>query len=178
MSRRFSRALGLLALSTALVLAPSLPAAAYAPVGAVTVSATTLDPGGSVRLSVRNGTFTPGETLTVTVRGENASDVSFALVRAGVQTATHTTPANTAGGLDPLGLTFPANASGTYTIAAFSASSSGGTATVTVGALSATGLDSQSLTGLWVGGSALVAAGVIVLVSVLVVRHRRRLDAA
>jgi hypothetical protein len=179
MYHRLSRLTASLALATTLLLGTALPANAYPPNDAVLVSETSVDPGGSVRLSVAEDTFAPGEQLTITVRGENASGVTFGLVRTAVETKTYSDArANAAGGLDPLAVTFPANAGGAYTIAVFSPSSPGDTVTVTVGALSVTGINSQSLLGLWVGGGALVLAGVTVLAAALVARRRRSLDAA
>ncbi|MDQ1129336.1 cell wall protein [Microbacterium sp. SORGH_AS_0888] len=178
MSHLLARTFGLLAVVTSLVIGTAIPAVAYAPADSITVSSTTVDRGGSVQLGVQNGTFGSGERLTITVRGENASGVSFALVRAGVETATHTATANAAGGMNALTLTFPENASGAYTIAVFSASSPGANVTVTIGSLSVTGFDSQSLIGLWVGGGALILAGIVVLIASFVVRRRRKLDEA
>lgn len=173
------RLTALLALTTAIVAASALPAAAYAPDDAITVSAAAVDPGGSVRLSAQSGTFSPDERLTITVRGENAGSVVFALARTAIETATHTTStANAGGGLDAVTITFPEDARGAYTVEVFSASTPGGSVTVTVGGLSSTGLDAQSLLGIWVGGGALVLAGVVVLAAVLLARRRRAADAA
>jgi hypothetical protein len=179
MHHRLSRTVAGLSLAAAVVLGPVAPALAYPPADAVRVSETSVDPGGTVRLSLAPDTFAPGERLTVTVRGENASGVAFALVRTAVETTTYTdAAANASGGLDPVAVTFPQNAGGAYTIAVFSPSSPGDTVTVTVGELSVTGFTSQSLLGLWVGGGALVLAGATVLVAALVARRRREADAA
>lgn len=179
MHHRFPRVLATLALALIAVIGVAAPAQAYPPDDAARVSSTTTEPGGTVRLSVSDGTFVPGESLTITVRGEHASGVVFGLVRTAIETSTFSgARANAAGGLDPLAVTFPSNAAGAYTIAVFSASSPGDTVTVTVGALSVTGLSAQSLLGLWVGGGALVLAGVVVLAATLVARRRREADAA
>lgn len=168
-----------LLLASAALFATALPAQAYPPDDAVSVSRASVDPGGSVELAVADDTFTPGEQLTITVRGEDASEVTFGLIRTAVETNTYASArANASGGLDPLPVTFPANAAGVYTIAVFSASSPGDTVTVTVGSLSVTGFNSQSLLGLWVGGGALVLAGAVVLIAALVARRRREADAA
>ena len=110
-----------------------------------------------------NGSFTPSQFVSVTVEGsatrpsgssvrrhvfgQHDSDLRWRNVRA-----------------DRL----PSDASGNYNIAATSETSAGGTGTVSVGcdrvaadpeACPATGIDSSSLLGLWVGGGALVLAG-------------------
>lgn len=161
-------------LAAVLVAAP-VAAYAYPPDDAARVTQTSVEPGGSVDLSVASDVFQPGEQVTITVRGENASGVAFAIVRTAVETQTYTgANANDAGGLDPLRVTFPADAGGAYTIAVFSPSTPGDTVTVTVGGLSVTGIDGQSLLGIWVGGGALVLAGVVTAVAATVARHRRR----
>lgn len=165
------------ALTAMLTLVPAT-AFAYPPDDATRVSQTSVDAGGSVEVSVAAGVFRPGEQVTVTVRGENASRVMFAMVRTALETMTYAEArANAEGGLDPLTLTFPSDAAGTYTIAVFSPSTPGDTVTVTVGGLSVTGLDGQSALGIWVGGGALVLAGGLIAVTATVARHRRRHDA-
>lgn len=178
MSHRLPRIVAALLLAAVMALGAA-PAHAYPPDDAVRVSTTSVDPGGTVRLSVIDEVFEPGEQLTITVRGEQASGVVFGAVRTAVETSTYAgARANERGGLDPLTVRFPTDAAGAYTIAVFSASSPGDTVTVTVGALSVTGMNAQSLLGLWVGGGALVLAGVVVLTAALVARRRRDIDAA
>lgn len=174
MPRRLPRLAAASALAALLIGTP-VAAFAYPPDDAARVTQTSVDPGGSVELSVAPDVFEPGEQVTITVRGENAAGVTFAMVRTGIETKTYTDAnANSAGGLDPLRVTFPADAGGAYTIAVFSPSTPGDTVTVTVGGLSVTGMDGQSLLGIWVGGGALVLAGVIIAVAATVARHRRR----
>jgi hypothetical protein len=174
MPARLPRLAAASALAALLVAAPAA-ALAYAPDDAARVTRTTVDPGGSVELSVASGVFRPGEDVTVTVRGENAAGVTFAMVRTAVETTTYSDADATAtGGLDPLTVTFPRDAAGAYTIAAFSPSTPGDSVTVTVGGLSSTGIDEQSLLGIWVGGGALVLAGIIIAGAATVARHRRR----
>ena len=76
-----------------------------------------------------------------------------------------------------MSITLPTDARGTYNIAAISATSAGGTAAVTVtndsGGLPVTGLDSASLTGLWIGGALLVLAGGGLAVWAAIRRSRR-----
>ena len=71
----------------------------------------------------------------------------------------------------------PSNASGTYNIAAISATSAGGTAAVTVssgsGGLPTTGLDGGSLVALGIGGGVLLLAGGALAVATAVRRSRR-----
>ncbi|MBZ4487652.1 hypothetical protein LQ938_02370 [Microbacterium sp. cx-55] len=174
MPRRLSRFAAASALAAILTLVP-VAAFAYPPNDAARVTQTSVDPGGSVQLSVAADVFTPGEQVTITVRGENASGVTFAMVRTALETRIYTDArANSDGGLDPLTVTFPADAAGAYTIAVFSPSTPGDTVTVTVGSLSVTGIDSQSVLGIWVGGAALIVAGALIAVTATVARHRRR----
>lgn len=176
MLRPFPRFAAATALAAALTLVP-VAAFAYPPDDATRVSQTSVDAGGSVEVSVAADVFRPGEQVTVTVRGENASRVTFAMVRTALETTTYTgARANAQGGLDPLTVTFPADAAGTYTIAVFSPSTPGDTVTVTVGGLSVTGLDRSSVVGIWIGGGALILAGGLIAVTATVARHRRRHD--
>ena len=77
---------------------------------------------------------------------------------------------------------FPSTASGVYNLTAVSEGSAGGTASVTVvpattsggGSLPATGIDSSSLLGLWVGGGALILVGGTLAVATTVRRNRKQ----
>ena len=75
-----------------------------------------------------------------------------------------------------MSITLPADARGTYNIAAVSPTSAGGTAAVTVtaadGALPTTGLDTAAVTGLLIGGGALLVAGAAIAITVAVRRNR------
>lgn len=163
----------------------ALPLAAnadtYPSAGDATVSAPTVAPGGTFTFSVAPGTFVPGEPVSISLTGENASGATLAVVQAVVQTQNFApVTATTAGGLSQA-IKLPANASGTYTISATSPSLPAGvSASITIagaGSLPATGVDSASLLGLWVGGGALVLAGGAVAVGAAVHRQRKMADA-
>lgn len=162
-----------LALPAAALAAPPI----YPPSNACSVVPTVTTPGATVTFNCVNGSFTPGEFVSVTVEGNTSADVGF--IKFAVTSAGSTTA--TSGGAVSVPITFPSNASGNYNIAAVSETSAGGTATVTVeaastaggGSLPATGIDSSSLLGLWVGGGALVLAGGAVALTAAVRRNRK-----
>ncbi|MEN2740547.1 cell wall protein [Microbacterium sp. X-17] len=161
----------LLSAMTAFGIAGAAQAAVYPPSDSIVVSSTTVEPGGSIVVRIKDGTFGSGEQLTVTTTGERGTDVSYALVRFDSTTSTYRDArANAAGGAGPITVTFPSGASGVYTIAVFSPSSPGVTATITVGTLPVTGFNASSTVGLWVGGGALVLAGAVVAIAVAVRR--------
>lgn len=184
MKRHIFRAAAVALLAAALTTLPlAANASTYPPAGSGTVSSSTVVPGGTVTFSVANDIFEPGEPVTVTLTGENASGASLAFVKFAVQTKTlGVLEANAQGGLDPISIRFPADASGPYTITAISPSAGGGvSATVTAvaagsgagGVLPATGSDSASLLGVWIGGGALVLAGGALAVVAAVRRNSR-----
>lgn len=177
MSQFLPRFVAVAVLAAGAVFAAPLAASAYPDDDAARVSDAVVEPGGTVTLTVADGTFGPNEPATITVTGENGAGVTFGMVRAAVSTATYRdATTNAQGGLDPVRLTFPSDARGAYTIAVFTASSPGDTVTVTVNGLSATGADFGPYLGLWVGGGALAVAGGAVAVATTVARRRR--DAA
>jgi uncharacterized iron-regulated membrane protein len=168
----------LLAVGAMILLPAAAQASVYPPSDSVVVSAASAQPGGSVQVSVKDGTFRADEDLTITTTGENGGGVTYGMLRTAIGTATYgDARATSAGGMTPVTVTFPANASGVYTIAVFSPSSPGATATVTIGALSATGLNASSTMGLWIGGGALVLAGAVIAVAVAVRRVQAHADA-
>ncbi|MGP3535835.1 cell wall protein [Microbacterium sp. RD1] len=174
MSKLLPRAVAVLALAAGALFAVPVAAAAYPADDAASVSDAVVQPGGTVTLTVADGTFGANEPATITVTGENGARVTFGMVRAAVSTATYRdATTNAAGGLDPVRLTFPSDARGAYTIAVFTSSSPGDTVTVTVNGLSATGADLGPYLGLMVGGGALALAGGAVAVATTVVRRRR-----
>ena len=162
-----------LALPVAAQAAPPI----YPPSNACSVVPTVTTPGATVTFNCVNGTFSPSEFVTVTVEGNTGANVGF--IKFAVTSAGSTT-ASSGGGIS-VPITFPSNASGNYNIAAVSETSAGGTATVSVGSttggesgtLPATGIDSSSLLGLWVGGGALVLAGGAVALTAAVRRNRK-----
>jgi hypothetical protein len=180
-----------LTIVAAATLAVPTAAHAYADLGPdALLSSSTVTPGGSVEFSATPDTFEPGETVTVTLEGENASAATMAMIRAaaverqvlGERTATAD------GSLAPVTITLPANASGPYTViatspslpqgvsASFTVSSAvaadGTSNTAAENALPPTGIDANSLLGLWVGGGALVLAGGAIAVGATVRRHQ------
>lgn len=177
MLRPLARACAALALALGVVVASPLAASAYPAEDSARVSSAVVEPGGTITLTVQDGTFVPGERATITVTGENGAGATFAMVRTAVSTATYRDAVvNAQGGLDPVRITFPSDARGAYTIAVFTPSSPGDTVTVTVTGLSATGSDFGPMAGVWLGGGALLIAGGAAAVGTAVVRRRR--DAA
>ncbi|QKJ20309.1 cell wall protein [Microbacterium hominis] len=162
--------------------AVALPAAAHAsniypPTGSCQVSSATVAPGGTVDFLCRAGTFSADEAVTVTVRGDGGADARIGMVRFAISTASATVTSTPAGALAEVAITLPSTASGTYNIAAVSASSAGGTAAVSIeaadGSLPVTGLDSATTLGLWIGGGALVLTGAALAVAATLRRSAR-----
>jgi hypothetical protein len=162
----------------------ALPAAAqaappiYPPSNACSVVPAVITPGATVTFNCTDGSFTPGEFVSVTVEGNTTANVGF--IKFAVTSSGSTTAS--AGGSISVPITFPSNASGNYNIAATSATSAGGVSSVSIGSatggssegtLPATGIDSSSLLGLWVGGGALVLAGGAVALTAAVRRNRK-----
>lgn len=134
----------------------------YPPSGSCTTTPATAQAGEAIGFQCAAGTFSGDESVTITVTGENGTDASIGMIRFAISTASEIVTSESDGSLRRVGITLPSNASGTYNIAAVSSTSAGGTAALTItGAdgLPATGLDSSSTLGLWIGGGALVAAG-------------------
>lgn len=188
MKLTFAKAAAAVALTAAAAFAVPTAANAdsYPPAVGVTGPGT-VAPGGTATFTSLDGVFEPGELVTVTLTGENASGASLAIVQAAVQTANLGTVTANANGAATATVRLPANASGTYTVSFTAASLPAGVSTgfsVTAaggsgsgGGLAATGLDSGSLLGLWVGGGALVLAGGAVAVGAAVHRQRKNADA-
>ena len=163
----------------------ALPTAAqadtiYPPSNACSVVPAVITPGATVTFSCSNGTFSPSEFVSVTVEGATSVDIGF--IKFAVTSAGSTT--STAAGAISVPISYPSNASGNYNISAVSATSAGGASTVSIGnatggggdggtSLPATGIDSSSLLGLWVGGGALVLAGGAVALTAAVRRNRK-----
>jgi LPXTG-motif cell wall-anchored protein len=161
----------------AALLATASPAAAstiYPPSGACTVSPTTAAASETLSFRCEAGTFSASEVVTITVTGNSGADAEIGMVRTAVSTANGRATSDAQGALAAVRVTLPSDASGTYNIAAISATSAGGTAAVTIttdSGLPVTGLDSGSLLSLWIGGGALVLAGVAVVVAVVMRRR-------
>jgi len=179
MKHTLRTALAISALVAASALA--LPAAAqastiYPPSGSCTVSPTTAAPGATVQFRCADETFSSTEPVTITVTGENGADTAIGMIKFAITTASGDATSTATGELADVPITLPSNASGTYNIAAVSATSAGGTAAVTVrndGGLPATGLDSSTLVGLWIGGGALLLAGAALAITAVVRRRNR-----
>ena len=149
----------------------------YPPSGSCTTTTAAVQGGGSISFGCDAGTFAGDEPVTITVTGENGADAAIGMLRFAISTASSIVSSEADGSLDPVAITLPSNASGTYNIVAVSSTSAGGTAAVSItGAdgLPATGLDSSSTLGLWIGGAALVAAGAALALGVMLKRRRDR----
>lgn len=154
----------------------AVPAAANAyntpvPVGGTSAS---IPAGGSATVTFDD--FEANESVTFTLTGESVGADSLAIVKFAVTSTTEVKTANAAGEAS-VRVTLPANATGTYTLAA-SGEVSGAAANVTINVgtagttLPATGGDNAALLGLWIGGGALVLAGGSIAVASTVRRHR------
>ncbi|KDA04912.1 hypothetical protein DC31_02275 [Microbacterium sp. CH12i] len=183
MKHTFTKAAVITAIAAGALFAVPTAASAYTPTPTGDTSSSTVVAGGSFTFSVQAGAFLPGETVSISLTGENASGATLGFVKFAVQTqALGTTTANGAGGVGGASITLPANASGTYTILATSPSNPvGAAATITVSAagtdnkdnLAATGMDSTALLTTWVAGGALVLAGGGVAVAAAVRRNKQ-----
>ncbi len=155
----------------------AVPAAAmaYTPGAPDTTVAGSPVPGGVVTLQAL--AFDVNVTISFVVTGENGAAITQAVVRSAVSSSPTFTATTNASGNASLGVRLPANASGAYTVAA-TGLKNGVVVTETSpfsvagGGLPATGIDAASMTGVWIGGGALLAAGVAVT-SVAVIRRRQ-----
>lgn len=196
MKHAFARGAAAALLTAALALAPAAAQAntnpggmIYPPADACQTSSATVAPGGAVSFGCDAGTFAPRERVTVTVTGENGSAATIGHLRSAITTLSGAVTATSSGSLPPFSVQLPANAIGTYVIEVFSASSSGGSATVSVAApltpseagggsgtpdsLPATGSDAMMILITWVAGGALLLAGGALVVAGTVRRSRR-----
>ncbi len=158
------------------VAAPAASASTiYPPSGSCTTSPTTTQAGGTVSFECAAETFSSEEAVTITVTGENGAAAEIGMVRFAITTATGAAESEADGSLTAVDITLPSDATGTYNVAAVSATSAGGTAAITVtGAdgLPSTGLDSGTTLGLWIGGGALLVAGAALAIAAGVRRSR------
>lgn len=167
----------------ALVVAPAA-AHAYTPSGP-DGGAITVAPGGSVTVPFSG--FAPGETVRFTHTGESASLHTLATVTAATESISLDKTADSSGAA-AVTVTLHPTATGTYTLtatgltsgasaqASLVASTAGGgtgdVGTTAPGALPATGVDSASLMGFWIGGGVLLLGGLAV--TVFAVRRQRQ----
>ena len=160
-------------------------AAGYVPEGNVTVSDSTVEPGQTVTVGFSADSFTPGESVSFTLTGENAAGATLATVKAVVNSTSITKTASATGAVS-VAVTLPTNAVGSYTLTGTGLTSgSVGTATLSVvaadsatvvkaGGLASTGYDAPMLA-IWAAAGALLLG--IALVTVLTVVRRQRANA-
>lgn len=182
----FKKSFAAIALAVLAVIAvpTAANAAGYVPVGNISVSGAVI-PGGAVTVAFTDGSFTPGESVSFTLSGENASGATLAVVKAVVDTSSLVKTASASGAV-ALDVTLPTNASGTYTTTATGLTSGTvGTASLTVasadatpagsgssaGGLASTGYDAPMLA-IWAAAGALLL-GVALMVALTVVRRQR-----
>lgn len=181
MKNPIKKAAAVLAVSAAMLFAAPVAANAvtiYPPAGSITASASVITPGGSITFYFAAGMFTPGEDVTITLTGESANSATFAAIETKTSEAGFRTALED-GSIDPVTVTVPSNASGTYTLAAFSSTSAGDSITFSVSAdsddgLAVTGSDSGMLLSLWIGGGALLLAGGAFVAATSVRRQRAK----
>lgn len=188
MKHTFTKAAAVAAIVAGAMFAAPVAASAYTPTPGGETSTSVVVPGGTFAFFVQDDAFVPGETVTISITGENASGASLAFVKFVVQTkALGTTTANADGGTGNVQITLPANASGTYTVVATSPSNPAGvSASVSVGTanpggtddLATTGANSDALLTLWIGGGALLLVGGGIAVAAAVRRNKHQADAA
>lgn len=164
---------------------PTAAQAAYVPDSLIS-SPGTIAPGGSGTVSFGAGAFTPGETVSFTLTGENASGATLAAVVTAVS-STSTAKTASASGAVSVTVTLPSNASGAYTLTA-TGQGSGDIATVAIsagagGSGSGTGTDGATgglpntgamdpTLGIWAGGG-LLALGAAFVIVLTVIRRQK-----
>lgn len=159
--------------AAAIVAAPAAASAAGYPDATVVSGPATVVPGQPATFVF--GGFEPGEPVTFTLTGENASGATLATVRAAAADIKTLVKNAAADGTATVTVTLPSNASGTYRLTADAASTDPASTTFSVaaaGGLPATGIDAASMTSVWIGGGALLAAGIAVT-SVAMIRRRQ-----
>ncbi|MGA1835713.1 LPXTG cell wall anchor domain-containing protein [Herbiconiux sp. 11R-BC] len=182
------KALAVAALAIVAIFAVPTAANAYVPPSNIS-SPGSLAPGETGTVSFAPGSFTPGEPVSFTLTGENASGATLASVVSAVDSQSITKSAD-ASGSAALSVTLPLNASGAYSITA-TGLESGRIATVAIstgapsdsgtGTTSGTGSSSGSLPntgamdptlGIWAGGGLLALGAAFVIVLTIVRRQK------
>lgn len=173
----------------------AVPAAAmavdgYTPVPNESYSGqTVVAPGGTTTITFAAAFFTPGETVSFRLIGENAAGATLASFYTVVNSSPAINKVAGAGGT-PVAVTLPANASGTYSLNASSPSKGNVSVAISVGSagtggaaaggagtgLATTGAAGDQLLWAWVAGGALAFVGGGVLVA-SAVRKQRKLGA-
>ncbi len=177
MKRRLTTAVASASVAAALLLAAPVAAQAYVPTGPNTVTIT-ITSNGPVPVSG----FQPGAEVTFTLVGRGVTGANIATANLPVTSASVTKTADSSGAATAV-VTLPANPSGSYTLAASGAradgnngggSNNGGGNNNNGGtnALPETGVNGESLMGIYIGGGALVLAGATVAVAAKVRRNR------
>ncbi|WP_136585335.1 LPXTG cell wall anchor domain-containing protein [Microbacterium hydrothermale] len=182
--KHLTKAAASAAIAGALLLAAPAVAQAYVPAGPDTQTFTITSDG-----PVPVSGFTPGAETVFTLSGVGVTGANIATANLPVTAASVTKIAD-ANGVATATVTLPANPVGTYTLAVTGAraeNNGGGSGAGTGGgaagggsnnaggsnALPATGMDAESLLGIWVGGGALVLAGGAIAVAAKVRRTRQ-----
>jgi LPXTG-motif cell wall-anchored protein len=165
-------------IAAAAIIAAPAAANAYTPGTPDVAVSGAVVPGGTVTLSAI--AFDAGTTVSFTVTGENAASATLAAVKLVRNTSPVFTSTTNASGSATVSVKLPANASGTYDVAV-TGLKNGATVTETSaltvsaagnnGGLPATGVDSASLMGVWIGGGVLLLGGLAV--TVFAVRRQR-----
>jgi hypothetical protein len=175
-SLRSALVAGVVAAAALLGVPAAAQASIYPPAGSCTSNPATITAGATITFRCVAETFSPNEDITVTVTGENGASAKIGMVRLAITTASGHVQSEADGSIAGVTLTLPSNATGTYNIAAVSATSAGGTAPVSIkgadGTLSTPGLDGGALLGAWVGGVALLVAGVALALAAVARRRR------
>ncbi|MCC4249443.1 LPXTG cell wall anchor domain-containing protein [Microbacterium testaceum] len=172
MKHKLTKAAASATIAGALLLAAPAVAQAYVPTSPDTVTVTVTANG-----PVPIDGFTPGASVTFTLVGRGVTGANIATANLPVTSASVIKTADSSGVATAV-VTLPANPSGSYTVSATGPrASAGGGSGVNAGgaggtALPATGVDSQSMMGIWIGGGALLAAGATVAVAAKVRRNR------
>lgn len=182
MKNKFVRLTAALAIAAGAALAVPTAANAYPDPPTAEVSGLVV-PGGVVTLTSPADYFVGNEAVGITITGESANGITLGMLKMAIETNSSLRAQAVDGDLS-VNLRFPTSAAGTYDVT-FVGLESGRTLTGTVttaaagggsnaggSGLPATGLDSGSLLGLWVGGGALVLAGGAIAVGTTVRRHR------
>lgn len=149
----------------------------------ITPPAPQLTPGGTTSVVFSAGSFAPGQSVSFTLTGWNASGATLAVFRTVVDSKSFTKAADSQGALS-LAVTLPANASGSYTLTSTSGTwtrswnivvagggGAGGAGTGTQ--LAVSGSESNQMLWLWVAGGGLALAGGAVVVANSVRKQRK-----
>ena len=184
----FKKSFAALALAVLAVFA--VPAAAnaagYVPDGNIVVAGA-IEPGATVTVTFTEGSFTPGESVSFTLTGENAAGATLATFKSVVNSQSLVKTAAGSGAV-ALDVTLPTNASGTYTttatgltsgtvgtasltVAAADSAAGTGTGTSTGGGLASTGYNAPMLA-IW-GAAGALLLGVALVVVLGIVRRQR-----